>query len=234
MATTTPDVLVMILGGGVGARLYPLTKERAKPAVPLAGKYRLIDIPISNCLNSGLENIYVLTQFNSVSLHRHIFKTYKFDIFSTGWVQLLAAEQTPRSSDWYQGTADAVRKQLIEIRSFGARDVLILSGDHMYRMDYHEFLTRHRESQADVTVGVYPVSRKDARRFGLLQTDAAGRIRAFHEKPKDPAIIESFATGNDPEHPCLASMGIYLFRTELLEEMLSAIEGPDLAATFCR
>lgn len=221
------DVLALILGGGAGTRLYPLTKMRSKPAVPLAGKYRLIDIPISNCMNSGIEHIYVLTQYNSVSLHRHIYQTYKFDVFSPGWVQVLAAEQTATSTDWYQGTADAVRKQLVEIRSFGARDTLILSGDHLYRMDYSAFLRTHRDNQADITVAVKPVSRGDAGRFGLLKTDTDGRIVAFAEKPKDPAVVEDFATGENPDLPCMASMGIYVFRTELLMDLLRNNDGPD-------
>src|SRR5438128_1763876 len=158
-------VLGLILGGGAGTRLYPLTKLRAKPAVPIAGKYRLIDIPISNCLNSGISQIYILTQFNSVSLHRHIYQTYKFDRFSVGWVQILAAEQTPEHTDWYQGTADAVRKQLFEIQATRAEDVLILSGDHLYRMDYEPYINLHRQKRADVTVGVMPASRADAPRL---------------------------------------------------------------------
>lgn len=145
------DVLALVLGGGVGARLYPLTKLRAKPAVPIGGRYRLIDIPLSNCLNSGLKQIYILTQYNSVSLHRHIAQTYKSDIFSDGWLQILAAEQTPHSTDWYQGTADAVRKQLSEIRVVAPQDVLILSGDHLYRMDYMRLIHAHRAAGADVT-----------------------------------------------------------------------------------
>jgi glucose-1-phosphate adenylyltransferase len=153
------DVLGLILGGGAGTRLYPLTKERAKPAVPLAGKYRLIDIPMSNCLHAGIDKIAILTQFNSVSLHRHIHRTYNRDVFSPGWVQILAAEQKPTSVDWYQGTADAVRKQSIEIRQAGAKYTLILAGDHLYRMDYRKFLQQHVDSNADVTVAVQPVGR---------------------------------------------------------------------------
>src|SRR6185436_16349547 len=159
------DVLAIILGGGAGSRLHPLTKRRAKPAVPIGGQYRLVDIPISNCLNSGLEQIYVLTQYNSVSLHRHITQTYKFDLFSKGWVQILAAEQTPRSNEWYQGTADAIRKQLPELRAMNPRDVLILSGDHLYRMDYRPFIETHRAAKvedprqgADLTLAVLPVT----------------------------------------------------------------------------
>lgn len=221
------DVLALILGGGAGSRLYPLTKQRAKPAVPIGGKYRLVDIPISNCLNSGIEQIYVLTQFNSVSLHRHVTQTYKFDLFTRGWVQILAAEQTPRSTDWYQGTADAIRKQLPEIRSVDPRDVLILSGDHLYRMDYAAFLDVHHESRADISVAVLPVSRADAPRFGILETDPDQRIVNFHEKPSDAALLDSLATYSDPERPCLGSMGIYLFRAEVLEELLESNDGSD-------
>jgi glucose-1-phosphate adenylyltransferase len=221
------DVLALILGGGVGTRLYPLTKQRAKPAVPIAGKYRLVDIPISNCLNSGIEHIYVLTQFNSVSLHRHITQTYKFDLFSRGWVQILAAEQTPRSSDWYQGTADAVRKQRRELDAVAPRDFLILSGDHLYRMDYGPFIEMHRETGADVTLAVLPVSRADAPRFGILETDSDRRIVNFHEKPSDPKLLDTLATYPDPERPCLGSMGVYLFRAEVLYELLDSEPGSD-------
>src|SRR5512135_1291500 len=156
--TSLQNVLAVILGGGVGKRLYPLTRMRSKPAVPIAGKYRLIDVPISNCINSGINHIAVLTQFNSVSLHRHITQTYTFDDFHNGWVQILAAEQTPRSTDWYQGTADAVRKQLFEIKATHAPYVLILSGDHLYRMDYDLLARYHWEHQADITVAVQPVA----------------------------------------------------------------------------
>src|SRR5512143_1522441 len=152
------NVLAIILGGGVGKRLYPLTRQRAKPAVPIAGKYRLIDVPISNCINSGINRIAVLTQFNSVSLHRHITQTYTFDDFHQGWVQILAAEQTFRSSDWYQGTADAVRKQLFEIKATGAEYALILAGDHLYRMDYDQMIAHHMANSAEITVAVQPVA----------------------------------------------------------------------------
>src|SRR5512139_1259536 len=163
------SVLAVILGGGVGKRLYPLTKQRSKPAVPIAGKYRLIDVPISNCINSNIYHIAVLTQYNSVSLHRHITQTYTFDDFHRGWVQILAAEQTPRSSDWYMGTADAVRKQILEIRASGSEYVLILAGDHLYRMDYGEMAEFHWDNQADITVAVQPVPAGEAGRFGLLK-----------------------------------------------------------------
>lgn len=215
------DVLGLILGGGRGTRLYPLVRERAKPAVPIAGKYRLIDIPISNCINSGITRIAVLTQFNSVSLHRHIARTYVFDAFHRGYVQILAAEQTPHSDAWYQGTADAVRKQLFEIQATGASYVLILAGDHLYRMDYEALARYHWEKEADITVAVQPVRREEAFRFGLLKRNAEGRISDFVEKPKDPEIQERFVCRDDPQRPFLGSMGIYLFKTELLVHLLT-------------
>jgi glucose-1-phosphate adenylyltransferase len=214
------DVLALVLGGGRGERLYPLTKMRAKPAVPIAGRYRLIDVPISNCLNSGVENIYIITQFNSVSLHRHIVQTYKFDSFSAGWVQILAAEQSPRSTDWYQGTADAVRKHLVEVLATRARDVLVLAGDHLYRMDYAEFLRTHRERGADLTVAVKPVGAREAPRFGILVSDTEGRIVTFREKPATAEALAGLESGSDPERPYMASMGIYVFRIEALIELL--------------
>jgi glucose-1-phosphate adenylyltransferase len=231
-------VLGVILGGGRGTRLYPLTKLRAKPAVPLAGKYRLIDVPISNCLNSGITRIHVLTQFLSASLHRHIYQTYKFDTFGGGWVQILAAEQTPaqEGSDWYQGTADAVRKQMNRIRSIRPEKVLILSGDHLYRMDYRPFLAAHRENQADVTVAVQPVTRQDASGLGLLKTDAEGRIVEFAEKPSGKALdkmaipeLRQKASDEETqlEKPFLASMGIYVFNLEALQGLLDTHKKKD-------
>ncbi|MEX0787371.1 MAG: glucose-1-phosphate adenylyltransferase [Anaerolineales bacterium] len=214
-------VLGVVLGGGRGARLWPLTKLRAKPAVPIGGKYRLVDIPLSNCLNSGIHQIAILTQFNSVSLHRHISQSYHFDNFHPGWVQILAAEQTLDSADWYQGTADAVRKQLFEIQVTGAADVLILAGDHLYRMDYAEMARFHWDHDADVTVAVKPVSGSDASRFGILKQEADGRITAFTEKPKSAEVLAPFASRGDAEHPYLGSMGIYLFRTPVLAELLA-------------
>lgn len=216
------DVLAVILGGGRGSRLYPLTKMRSKPAVPIAGKYRLIDIPISNCINSGILRVHVLTQFNSVSLHRHIAETYKFDAFHTGWVQILAAEQTMESASWYQGTADAVRKQITEIRAAGSEHVLILAGDHLYRMDYAAMIAFHQAKGADITVAVQPVPRGEASRFGLLKRDGDGRIVDFVEKPKDPASQERMVSRDDAERPFLGSMGIYVFRTEVLLDLLTA------------
>jgi len=215
------DILAVIMGGGRGARLYPLTQMRSKPAVPIAGKYRLIDIPISNCINSEIYRIAVLTQFNSVSLHRHITRSYNFDAFHTGWVQIWAAEQTLESADWYQGTADAVRKQLFEIGATGAEYVLILAGDHLYRMDFAAMARYHWEKEADFTVAVQPISPADAPRFGLLKREADGRISSFSEKTSDPAIQRDFVSREDPERPFLGSMGIYLFNIEVLVKLLT-------------
>jgi len=214
------DVLGLVLGGGVGTRLFPLTLLRAKPAVPIGGKYRLVDIPISNCINSNIRKICVLTQFNSVSLHRHIVQTYKFDRFSGGFVQILAAEQTPQSMDWYQGTADAVRKQTMEIHSARAKDVLILSGDHLYRMDYRPFVRLHHLKQADVSIAVQPVPAKDASRFGILKMDHNGRIVTFAEKPQTAAEQEGLASNPGSDKPYMASMGIYLFTEVFLQRIL--------------
>ncbi len=214
------DILAVILGGGRGSRLFPLTQLRSKPAVPIAGKYRLIDIPISNCINSGIYRIDVLTQFNSHSLHRHINQTYNFDKFHTGFVEILAAEQTLESADWYQGTADAIRKQIFQIRSSRAKYVLILAGDHLYRMDYAPMAEFHWEHKADITVAVQPVLREESSRLGILKRDQDGRISDFAEKPKDPAVLSKFASRADKQHPFLGSMGIYLFNTQVLIELL--------------
>ena len=219
------NVLAVILGGGRGQRLYPLTMDRSKPAVPIAGKYRLIDIPISNCINSGIFRVFVLTQFNSVSLHRHITNTYKFDSFHTGWVEVLAAEQTLKSDDWYQGTADAVRKQLGEIQATGAEHVLILAGDHLYRMDYAAMLEYHIAKNADVTVAVQPVAKEEVTRFGILKRHFDGRIVDFVEKPKEPEVQARMVSRDDPVRPFLGSMGIYVFKTRTLVDML--LEHPD-------
>jgi glucose-1-phosphate adenylyltransferase len=216
------DVLGVILGGGRGTRLYPLVRDRAKPAVPIAGKYRLIDIPISNCINSDINRMAILTQFNSVSLHRHIARTYIFDAFNRGWVQILAAEQTTLSDAWYQGTADAVRKQLLEIRSAGAAYVLILAGDHLYRMDFKALANFHWEKEADITVAVQPVLRNDASRYGLLKRTADYRITDFVEKPTAATVLAQFVSRDDEEKPFLGSMGIYLFRTEVLVHLLTS------------
>ncbi|MBE3119259.1 MAG: glucose-1-phosphate adenylyltransferase [Candidatus Atribacteria bacterium] len=214
------DILAVILGGGRGSRLFPLTKLRSKPAVPIAGKYRLIDIPLSNCINSGIYRIDVLTQFNSHSLHRHINQTYNFDKFHTGFVEILAAEQTPESADWYQGTADALRKQLFQIRSSRAKYVLVLAGDHLYRMDYAPMAKFHWEHNADITVAVHPVLREEAPRLGILKRGQDDRISAFAEKPKDPAVLSKFVSRADKQRPFLGSMGIYLFNTQVLIELL--------------
>jgi glucose-1-phosphate adenylyltransferase len=219
------DILAVILGGGQGKRLYPLTMMRSKPAVPIAGKYRLIDIPISNCINSNIYRIAVLTQFNSVSLHKHITGTYNFDSFHTGWVQIWAAEQTMERMEWYQGTADAVRKQMVEIQSSRAKYVLILAGDHLYRMDYSKMARYHWENEADVTVAVQPIGRSDASRFGLLKQDRTGEIIDFAEKPKDPEILDAFVSREDAEKPYLASMGIYLFNIDTLVDILTLKTG---------
>lgn len=214
------NVLGLILGGGRGTRLFPLTHERSKPAVPLAGKYRLIDIPMSNCFHAGIDKIAILTQFNSASLHRHIYRTYGRDMFTSGWVQILAAEQTPNSENWYQGTADAVRKQAVEIREAKAEYTLILSGDHLYRMDYRKFCEFHKDSGADVTIAVQPVTRQEASSFGILKLDENKQIVEFNEKPKDPAVLDRLVSGDDPQRPYMASMGIYVFRTDTLFELL--------------
>lgn len=221
------DVLGVILGGGRGTRLYPLVRDRAKPAVPIGGKYRLIDIPISNCINSDINRMAILTQFNSVSLHRHIARAYIFDSFNRGWVQVLAAEQTPQSEAWYQGTADAVRKQLLEIRSAEADYVLVLAGDHLYRMDFKALAEFHWENEADITVAVQPVLRGDAPRFGLLKRGADCRITDFVEKPQEPHVQDQFESRDDPERPFLGSMGIYLFKTEVLVHLLTSTVDDD-------
>jgi glucose-1-phosphate adenylyltransferase len=220
------DVLAIILGGGRGSRLYPLTKLRAKPAVPIGGRYRLIDVPISNCLNSDIHKIYVLTQFLSASLHRHIFQTYKFDLFSGGFVDILAAEETTSGMDWYQGTADAVRKQLVHFFNTRVEDILVLSGDHLYRMDYGEFVEFHRERRADVTIAAQPVAISAASRFGILKTDEDDRTVSFHEKPQEDEI-EGLECVPDSDRPCLASMGIYIFRADVLREMLEESDAED-------
>ena len=226
----TEKTLAIIMGGGAGSRLFPLTKERSKPAVPLAGKYRLVDIPISNCLNSGLRRIYVLTQFNSVSLHRHIHATYKFDQFSRSFVEILAAQQTPGDSSWYQGTADAVRQNLSDFLNGPFDYFVILSGDQLYRMDYRRMLEQHIETKAELTVATIPVARRDATEFGIMHTDAARNITRFVEKPKDPAVLDSLRIppallkelGRAPEDELYqASMGIYIFNRETLCEALA-------------
>lgn len=221
------DVLAIILGGGRGTRLYPLTKYRAKPALPLAGKYRLIDIPVSNCINSDILKIYVLTQFNSASLNKHIANTYQFSPFFKGFVNVLAAQQTSVSPEWFQGTADAVRKILWVIKPWKVSDYLILAGDHLYRMDYRKFINFHRERNADITISVIPVDAKQAESFGITKVDAGGRVLVFKEKPKDEALRgmerDTQEVGMDnalKEKPYLASMGIYVFKQKVLNEIL--------------
>jgi len=225
----TSNVVSVILGGGRGTRLFPLTKERAKPAVPLAGKYRLVDIPISNCINSGLRRIYLLTQFNSTSLHRHISQSYKFDHFSGGFVELLAADQSYADTSWYQGTADAVRKNLIHFLTHEWDYLLILSGDALYRMDFRLVIGAHAESAADITVATIPVGRREAQSLGIMQIDADRRIMRFVEKPKDPAVLDLLRLppewyprlGIEGEGELfLASMGIYVFNRAILRQML--------------
>ena len=221
------NVLALILGGGHGARLYPLTKMRSKPAVPLAGKYRLIDIPLSNCLHAGIDKIAILTQFNSVSLHRHIQRAYGRDMFARGWVDILAAQQTSSGQAWYQGTADAIRQQIHEIRSAKTEFVLVLPGDHLYQMDYQDFLRYHLETDADITLAVQPTERRLAPGLGILKCDSEGRIVVYKEKPKLEELdgLESLP---DQGKPFMASMGIYLIRTSLLAELLAS-PGNDLA-----
>ena len=221
--------LAIVMGGGAGTRLFPLTKERAKPAVPLGGKYRLVDIPISNCLNSGIRSIYVLTQFNSMSLHRHINAAFKFDNFTPSFVEILAAQQTPAGSHWYQGTADAVRQNLRYFLERPFDYYVILSGDQLYRMDYRQVLRQHIETDADLTVGTIPVDRKAATGFGIMHTDEKRRIIEFVEKPKDPQVLDALRIPADllqdigqPAGADLyqASMGIYVFNRDVLTECL--------------
>jgi glucose-1-phosphate adenylyltransferase len=231
MAPHAGNVLAVIMGGGAGTRLFPLTKERAKPAVPLAGKYRIVDIPISNCINSNLKRIYLLTQFNSASLHRHISQSYKFDHFSGGFVEILAAEQTPTDTSWYQGTADAVRKNLVHFLNHDFDYMLILSGDQLYRMDFRRILTQHVETGAEISVATIPVSRDDAKSFGIMEIDKDRRIVRFSEKPKDRTVLDSLKLdrGDYPrlgiegdEEYYLASMGIYVFNREVLVRLLDS------------
>ncbi len=222
-------VLGIILGGGAGTRLYPLTKLRAKPAVPLAGKYRLIDIPVSNCINSEIYKIYVLTQFNSASLNRHIARTYSFAGFTEGFVEVLAAQQTADNPSWFQGTADAVRQYLWLLQEWDVDEYLILSGDHLYRMDYRLFIERHRETGADITLSVVPIDKKRASDFGLMKIDKKGRVIDFSEKPKGDALdkmqVDTTVLGLTSEQakqtPYIASMGIYVFKKQVLTDLLN-------------
>ncbi len=223
------NTLSIIMGGGQGTRLFPLTSERSKPAVPLAGKYRLVDIPISNCLNSGLNKIYLLTQFNSASLHRHISQSFKFDHFSNGFVEILAAEQTFASSSWYQGTADAVRKNLMHFGNSNFDYALILSGDQLYTMDFREVLQTHIEKSADLTIATIPVPHREATALGLMQVNGERRITRFAEKPKEDSVLDSFRIPRNSypsfqitrdEDLYLASMGIYVFNRQVLFDLL--------------
>jgi glucose-1-phosphate adenylyltransferase len=225
------EVLSLILGGGRGTRLYPLTMLRSKPAVPIAGKYRLIDIPISNCINSGCNRIFVLTQFLSVSLHRHIANTYKFDPFSRGFVEILAAQQTNESADWYQGTADAVRQNIRYVHEDPCQDVLILSGDQLYRMEFRNLLQTHLDADADVTIAVLPVHQEQTRHFGIVRVSDDGRVAGFVEKPQTPEHLRPVITPEEwiesrgiraGGRQFLASMGIYLFKRDALFQLLNA------------
>jgi glucose-1-phosphate adenylyltransferase len=229
-------VISLILGGGRGTRLYPLTKSRSKPAVPIGGKYRLIDIPVSNCINSGLNRIFVLTQFNSVSLHRHIYNTYKFDPFNRGFVEILAAQQTMEHETWYQGTADAVRRNIPYFSESSYSLVFILSGDQLYRMDFRAMLRTHEESKAAVTIAAVPVREEQAKSCGVMQIQADGRVVDFEEKPRTTERLSRVRT--DPSwlaklglkaegRPFLASMGIYLFNRSLLADLLRQSKATD-------
>lgn len=229
------NVIAVVLGGGQGSRLYPLTKVRSKPAVPVAGKYRLIDIPLSNCINSGLKKIYVITQFNSASLHQHM-QAYSFSQFSRGFVEILAAQQTVENTDWYQGTADAVRQNLSFLKARDIDYILILSGDQLYHMDYREMIATHRESGADVTISAVPVTRGEASELGIMRLDESGRVQGFLEKPQTDAELDDFCVspewiksqGIEPKgRECLASMGIYLFNRDFLVDVLEKTESKD-------
>lgn len=229
-AFTLDKVLSIILGGGKGTRLYPLTKERSKPAVPFGGKYRLVDIPISNCINAGFKQIYILTQFNSASLHNHIANTYIFDVFTRGFIEILAAEQTFENSSWYEGTADAVRKNFSHFRDQEPTHYLILAGDQLYRMNFLELFKEHIESGAEITVSATPVSRAEATGLGIINADEKGRTTAFVEKPKPDADISEMkapknlfrkqGTRIDESKEYLASMGIYIFNADTMEQAL--------------
>src|SRR6202051_66141 len=219
------QTLAIIMGGGAGSRLFPLTKDRANPAVPLGGKYRIVDIPISNCLNSGLRSIYVLTQFNSMSLHRHIQASYKFDNFSRSFVDILAAQQTSTGSQWYQGTADAVRQNMRYFLERAFDYFLILSGDQLYRMDFRALLHQHIRSGADITLATKPVHREQVSEFGIMQSDIDRRITRFVEKPTDASVLEEMKMsrelmteiGSDKDDELFqASMGIYIFNRAVL------------------
>ena len=226
-----PDqVITVILGGGEGNRLFPLTRDRAKPAVPIGGKYRLVDIPISLSLNSGIKRIFLLTQYLSSSLHRHVQQAYRFDDFiPRGFIEIVAAQKTREATNWFQGTADAVRQGLIHFDNHPHEHVLILSGDQLYRMDFRKMLERHESTGADITIAALPVDRESAPRLGLLRVDGQHRITEFVEKPKDPKILDALAAapGLPKDRPFLASMGIYIFRREVLRDCLAKTQGDD-------
>jgi glucose-1-phosphate adenylyltransferase len=229
MTIDMKKVLSVILGGGAGTRLFPLTKDRAKPAVPLAGKYRLVDIPISNCINSDLRSIYVLTQFQSASMHKHISGSYKFDPFTGGFVEILAAQQTFSDASWWHGTADAVRKNMMHFLTHEPEYILILGGDQLYRMDFRHILEQHVQSGAEITVATIPVIRRDASSLGIMHMDENRRIHRFVEKPKEPALLDSLRLPrewygrlnlNGDDEMFLASMGIYVFNRDALVQVL--------------
>ncbi|MBV8128220.1 MAG: glucose-1-phosphate adenylyltransferase [Planctomycetaceae bacterium] len=231
-----PRVVSLILGGGRGTRLFPLTRSRSKPAVPIAGKYRLIDIPVSNCIHSGLNRIFVLTQFNSVSLHRHIYNTYKFDPFSGGFVEILAAQQTMQHESWYQGTADAVRRNIPYFTDKPYDYALILSGDQLYRMNFQEMIRTHVENKAIVTIAALPVAEAEARSCGIMRIQADGKVIEFEEKPKTQEKLNRVRTDTSwleklglkaGGRPYLASMGIYLFNARALVELLESSDATD-------
>ncbi|MBT8041907.1 MAG: glucose-1-phosphate adenylyltransferase [Pontiella sp.] len=220
-------IVGLILGGGAGNRLQPLTRDRSKPAVPVAGKYRLVDIPISNCINSGIRNVYLLTQFNSVSLHQHIGNTYLFDQFSGGHVRILAAEQTPDSEIWFQGTADAVRRSMRYFMDGNPDLVVILSGDQLYRMNLYDVIETHIMSKADITISTKPVERDEAGSLGIMQVDHSGQIVRFSEKPGDTPLLDEFRAPFYEDERFLASMGIYVFNMNVLRSVLEENDQPD-------
>jgi glucose-1-phosphate adenylyltransferase len=234
-AAVNTEVLALILGGGQGSRLFPLTQHRSKPAVPIGGKYRLIDIPISNCLHADLRRIFILTQFNSASLNRHIAQTYRMDLFSQGFVEILAAEQTPDNPNWFQGTADAVRQAARHFKQYHADHYLILAGDHLYRMDYNEMIAAHVARHADITIAAQPVTTADASAMGILRFDASGQIAAFEEKPNRARLEEigrsapagGGAHAPSAEKPFVASMGVYVFSRRVLLDILARDDAKD-------
>ena len=229
------EVLAIILGGGQGSRLFPLTQLRSKPAVPIGGKYRLIDIPVSNCLHADIRRIFVLTQFNSASLNRHIGQTYRMDLFSPGFVEILAAEITPENTNWFQGTADAVRKAARHFVRYDADYYLILAGDHLYRMDYSEMVDAHIDRRADITIAAQPCTPDDATQMGIFRFDRDGQIVAFEEKPNLERLGQigqsipkgSVALGHTPEKPFVASMGVYVFSRDVLMELMEKTAATD-------